>query len=192
MISVIPVPLFIPACAKRRPMNGKKHPSKFDVFPLFLDHTSLNNEIYNQYIMSNPWNNHIPDLRGKALTVEERMYLGMSVIERRITIKQLALRHNLNYKTVATYVRKIRLGQRPQVRCGRPRKLDSIGITNCVDYISHDMTDTNTNLKIRIRLESKLTICRSALRAEVVQMKRISRRTVGRYVDLIRSQITPS
>jgi transposase len=141
---------------------------------------------------NNPLNKLVGDLSGKVLTEDERMLLGMAVVSRHITIKQLALRHNLNYKTVTNYVRKVRLGQRPHARPGRPRKLDPIGITNCVDYISHDYSESNKQLKVRIRLESKLTTCRRYLRPEIRQLKLISRRTVGRYVDLVRSQIITS
>jgi transposase len=138
---------------------------------------------------NNPLYNLIGDLSLKELTEDERFLLGTAVVSRYITIKQLALRHNLNRKTVANYVRKVRLGQRPQARVGRPRKLDSIGISNCLDYITHDMSDSNDQLKTRIKLESKLTTCRRSLRPEVRQLKRISRWIVTRYVDLIRSRI---
>jgi hypothetical protein len=137
------------------------------------------------HTINDPWNGLAVDLSNVVLSAYEKQWIGTEVSSGRQTGISLSKRFNLCRKKIHKYSKLVKKGIFPESRRGRPRRLDDLGVQNVKNFFRVNNITELSQLKMEIKAEAKETHKRKYIDEETRKYKRISKRSVQRYLQEI-------
>jgi hypothetical protein len=134
--------------------------------------------------MLNPWGRRFPDLRGKELTLDEKTWLSMQVINGVSTATELSKKCHLPANIISRWVRAIKSGSKLAIS-GRPTIVAKEHLPKIQDFINSSKTSIKAAAFEEEVYKYAILTSQDSKNTSESQVRRPSRRTLGRLKNAL-------
>ena len=90
------------------------------------------------------------NVKSVDLTVEDKIWLGREIFEKRTSYRQMQVSYNLKLRTMSRYVAKVRHQCIFNDKSGRPRVIDADGLQSLRDFVLNNPQSDRTQFQIQM------------------------------------------